>query len=88
MSFIGFNGKGYNSFVAESTDLVRVDEPAPGDGLRQGGRVRLRRLRDRRVSLRVLRHQGAAPAEEAGRQVLDALRLLRQTGRLRDRSRV
>lgn len=27
MSFIGFNGKGYNSFVAESTDLVHWSNP-------------------------------------------------------------
>ena len=28
MSFIGFNGKGYNCFVAESTDLVQWTNPS------------------------------------------------------------
>ena len=46
-----------------------VDPPAPGDGLRPAQRIRPRRLRHRRVPLRVLRHQGAAPAEATRRQV-------------------
>ena len=84
MSFIAFDGQGYNSFVAESTDSVLLDESPAGDGLRPAGRIRPRRLRHRRVPLRVLRHQGAAPAQAARRQVLDALRLLPAPGRLRD----
>ena len=35
MSFIGFNGHGYNSFVAESGDLVHWKQFPLGDGLRQ-----------------------------------------------------
>jgi hypothetical protein len=45
MSFIGFNGQGYNSFVAESTDLVRWTNPrlamgfGPPGEFDHGGRV-------------------------------------------------
>jgi len=38
MSFIGFNGKGYNSFVAESTDLLKWSNPRLAMGFGpQGG---------------------------------------------------
>ncbi len=32
MSFIGFNGRGYNSFVVESGDLLRWENPRPAMG--------------------------------------------------------
>ena len=37
MSFIGFNGKGYNSFVAESTDLVNWTNPRLAMGFGKPG---------------------------------------------------
>lgn len=37
MSFIGFNGKGYNSFVAESTDLVNWTGPRLAMGFGEEG---------------------------------------------------
>ena len=37
MSFIAFDGKGYNSFVAESTDLVHWDHPRLAMGFGQPG---------------------------------------------------
>jgi len=37
MSFIGFNGKGYNSFVAESTDLVQWTNPKLAMGFGKQG---------------------------------------------------
>jgi predicted GH43/DUF377 family glycosyl hydrolase len=37
MSFIGFNGKGYNSFVAESTDLVHWTNPRLAMGFGKEG---------------------------------------------------
>ena len=37
MSFIAFNGKGYNSFVAESTDLVRWTNPKLAMGFGKEG---------------------------------------------------
>ena len=37
MSFIGFNGQGYNSFVAESTDLVRWTAPRLAMGFGREG---------------------------------------------------
>lgn len=37
MSFIGFNGKGYNSFVAESTDLVKWTNPRLAMGFGKPG---------------------------------------------------
>ena len=39
MSFIAFNGGGYNSFVAQSTDLSELVESEIGDGVRQFRRV-------------------------------------------------
>ncbi|MDR1518292.1 MAG: hypothetical protein LBS52_09470 [Dysgonamonadaceae bacterium] len=37
MSFIGFNGKGYNSFVAESTDLIHWTNPRLAMGFGREG---------------------------------------------------
>jgi beta-xylosidase len=37
MSFIGFNGRGYNSFVAESTDLVHWTHPRLAMGFGRSG---------------------------------------------------
>ena len=65
-----------------------LDQPPAGDGLRAPERVRPRRVRHRRVSLRILRHQGAASAEETRRQVLDAVRLLPASRRLRIAARL
>ena len=37
MSFIGFNGQGYNSFVAESVNLVHWTDPRPAMGFGRAG---------------------------------------------------
>ena len=82
MSFIGFNGRGYNSFAAESGDLVHWKQfrlamgfGNPGE-FDHGGCVIGAFLYDS-YDIRAPRVLKAP-----GGQVLDALRLLSQAGRL------